>query len=82
MKRIKETPDIIADTTEDGGIVAELLKKLEAPSVDFLDAVKNRDLPRWRVVRYLPVVLFCLHMVFEVMPLPHSWFLIYYCFLE
>ena len=66
MKRLKERTDSVPDTPEDVGVIGEVLKKLEEPSVEFVEAIKSRDLPRWHAVRYLPDVLFCLHMVFEV----------------
>eukprot|EP00108_Taenia_solium_P003794 TsM_000254400 transcript=TsM_000254400 gene=TsM_000254400 len=65
MKRLREKTDISADNHEKDDIVGELLKRLESPPVEFVAAVKDRDLLRWRIVCHLPDVLFCLHMVFE-----------------
>ncbi|KAL5108600.1 Anaphase-promoting complex subunit 1 [Taenia crassiceps] len=65
MKRLREKTDISPDSYEGDDIIGELLKRLESPSAEFVAAIKGRDLLRWRIVRHLPDVLFCLHMVFE-----------------
>lgn len=65
MKRLREKTDISTDDHEEDDIIIELLKRLESPSTEFVTAIKDRDVLRWRIMCHLPDVLFCLHMVFE-----------------